>query len=354
MLNARKLPIDRRVRIVRLYSECGENASETVRLFQEEFPDDSMSVPTVIRINRNFDETGDVKDRARSGRPRTGRSEENQFDVAIRIVQSPEKSTRQMSAETGIPPTTVRRILKKDLNLRSYIPQMVPELIDDDGDRRVQFAEEWIRQMNNNPDFWKLVSWSDEAIFKLNGHVNRHNNVTWTDTNPRRVIDRPFQSPGVMVWAGVLNDRLIGPFFFDDQTITGDRYLEMLQNEMWPEIADHSDIDSIFFQQDGAPPDYKLNVREWLDETFGGRWIGRRGLIEWPPRSPDMTPLDFWLWGYLKQLVYAHKPRTINELKQLIREKMNEILPEMIAYVCESVTRRMQRCIELNGAQITG
>jgi hypothetical protein len=46
-----------------------------------------------------------------------------------------------MSAETGIPRTTVQRILKKDLNLRSYIPQMVPELIGEDVDRRVQFAE---------------------------------------------------------------------------------------------------------------------------------------------------------------------------------------------------------------------
>ncbi len=54
-----------------------------------------------------------------------------------------------------------------------------------------------------------------------------------------------------------------------------------------------------------------------------------------------------------RTLVYAQKPRTIDELKQLIREKMNEIPPEMIARVCESVTRRMQRCIELEGAQIT-
>jgi hypothetical protein len=229
---------------------------------------------------------------------------------------------------------------------------MGQELIGDDTDRRVEFADEWIRRINNDRSFWKLVIWSDEAVFKLNGHVNRHDSVTWCDTNPRRIIDRPLQSPGVMVWAGVLNDRLIGPIFFDDGTITGDRYLNMLENDLWPEIADHDDIDMLFFQHDGAPSHYKLNVREWLNDAFDGRWIGRRGPIEWPPRSPDMTPLDFWLWGYLKEKVYAERPRTIDDLKRIITEKMAEIPRDMIERVCESVTGRMQRCIELEGGQI--
>uniref|UniRef100_A0AAX7UMF9 Uncharacterized protein n=1 Tax=Astatotilapia calliptera TaxID=8154 RepID=A0AAX7UMF9_ASTCA len=50
-----------------------------------------------------------------------------------------------------------------------------------------------------------------------------------------------------------------------------------------------------FFQQDGAPPHYGCQVRAFLDEQFPGKWIGRRGPVEWPPRSPDLTPLDFYL-----------------------------------------------------------
>jgi hypothetical protein len=137
-----------------------------------------------------------------------------------------------------------------------------------------------------------------------------------------------------------------------DGNVTGDRYLRMLEEELWPEIADRDDIDKIFFQQDGAPAHYARQVRDWLNNAFDGRWIGRRGPIEWPPRSPDMTPLDFWLWGYLKDKVYAEKPRTIDELKQLIMEKMTEIPAEMIERVTESVTARMHLCIELEGAQI--
>lgn len=62
-------------------------------------------------------------------------------------------------------------------------------------------------------------------------------------------------------------------------------------------------FDSIYFQ-DGAPVHYAQTVRTHLDEKFDGRVIGRRGTIEWPPRSPDLSPSDFFLWVYVKDRVY--------------------------------------------------
>ncbi|GBM96102.1 hypothetical protein AVEN_29504-1 [Araneus ventricosus] len=53
----------------------------------------------------------------------------------------------------------------------------------------------------------------------------------------------------------------------------------------------------VIFQQDGAPPHYGNIVREFLDTTFPQRWISRGAVMAWPPRSPDITPLDFYLWG---------------------------------------------------------
>ena len=55
----------------------------------------------------------------------------------------------------------------------------------------------------------------------------------------------------------------------------------MLKEKCWP-CAQHQEA---VFQQDGAPPHYGTVVREWLNENFGGRWIGRRGSIEWPPSA---------------------------------------------------------------------
>ena len=78
---------------------------------------------------------------------------------------------------------------------------------------------------------------------------------------------------------------------------------------------------TMIWQQDGAPPHYGRNVREYLDEMFP-EWIGRRGTTEWPPRSPDLTPCDFSLWGIVKDRVYAQKPRDTDHLKSLIIQEL--------------------------------
>ena len=88
----------------------------------------------------------------------------------------------------------------------------------------------------------------------------------------------------------------------------------------------------------------------WLDDHFPDRWIGRRGAIEWPPRSPDLTPPDFFLWGVLKDLVYSEKPRTIAALKDVICNKIAMIELDLCRKVCRSVPSRLQKCIEAQGA----
>ncbi|CAF2134202.1 unnamed protein product, partial [Rotaria magnacalcarata] len=51
-----------------------------------------------------------------------------------------------------------------------------------------------------------------------------------------------------------------------------------------PQLEEHSSFQTMIWQQDGAPPHYGQIVRDYLDDTFL-HWIGRRGTIEWPPRS---------------------------------------------------------------------
>ncbi|GBN90122.1 hypothetical protein AVEN_10908-1 [Araneus ventricosus] len=67
--------------------------------------------------------------------------------------------------------------------------------------------------------------------------------------------------------------------------------------------------EGVIFHQDGAPPHYGNIVREFLDITFPQRWIGRGAVMAWPPRSLYITPLDFYLWGYVKQHVYSEALR---------------------------------------------
>ncbi|PSN49423.1 hypothetical protein C0J52_06611 [Blattella germanica] len=79
----------------------------------------------------------------------------------------------------------------------------------------------------------------------------------------------------------------------------------MLRTSILPGIcALYGADEEVFYQQDGAPPHYHLAVRSFLDDNLPGHWIGRRGPIEFPPRSTDLTPMDFYLWGTVKDEVY--------------------------------------------------
>ena len=70
-----------------------------------------------------------------------------------------------------------------------------------------------------------------------------------------------------MVWAGISSNRRVGPFFFEGR-VTGNSYLEMLQEKMMPVISEWEEFNNLIFQQDGAPSHYALSVREYLNNEF--------------------------------------------------------------------------------------
>ncbi|CAK9827801.1 hypothetical protein ANTRET_LOCUS5451 [Anthophora retusa] len=100
-------------------------------------------------------------------------------------------------------------------------------------------------------------------------------------------------------------------------------------------------VDDTWFQQNGATCHTSKETVALLKEMFNGRVISRGGDINWPPRSCDLTPLDFFLWGFLKSKVYANNPKTIDELKNNIIAAINEIEFQLCENVMENWVKRM-------------
>ena len=144
----------------------------------------------------------------------------------------------------------------------------------------------------------------------------------------------------------------MGPFFIDGN-LTSEKYVDLLHIQVIPEIRNIVEIvvDNVWFQQDGAQCHFALIVRHLLNTTFPGRWIGRRGAIEWPPRSPDLTPLDYFYWGYLKNRVYETKPAHIDELRERIIQCSNLITPEILQKVNDIMYARLVHCQVAGGEQ---
>lgn len=348
MATSRRLDLKERIHVIRYYYETSHSFTRIINEWHEHFPTKSPSKSTMQTLVSKFEATGCVTDAKRTGAPTTIRTEENADLLAAAYTQSPKKSQRRASAELGISRTSVQRIMK-EIGLKPYRPRLLHALNEDDFDRRVQFCENFITQFNDDPTFVDKIIWTDEATFKLNGRINRHNAVYWADENPHEILTKEVNTPGVTVWGGLTSDGLLGPFFFDD-TVTATSYLNMLEDKVWPIISRRPNAEEIIFQQDGAPPHFALIVRTWLDQHFPNRWMGRRGPIEWPARSPDLSPPDFFLWGVLKDKVYQHgRPQNINHLKDLIRREWATITPQMCERVTHSVIDRFEDCINANG-----
>ncbi|GFW79174.1 transposable element Tc3 transposase [Trichonephila clavipes] len=109
----------------------------------------------------------------------------------------------------------------------------------------------------------------------------------------------------------------------------------MITNFFIPELKNH-DVHDLWFQQDGAICHTARAIIDLLKDTFSDRLISRFG-----PRSCDLTPLDYFLWVYVKSLVYADKPQTLDHLEDNIRRVIADIRPQMLEEVIENWTSRL-------------
>ncbi|GFW53442.1 uncharacterized protein TNCV_3928211 [Trichonephila clavipes] len=109
--------------------------------------------------------------------------------------------------------------------------------------------------------------------------------------------------------------------------------------EIWSDALINTN--ELWFQQDGATCHTARATIDLLKDTFGDRLISRFGPVNWPPRSCDLTPLDYFLWGYVKSLVYADKPQTLDHLEDNIRRVIADIRPQMLEKVIENWTSRL-------------
>ncbi|GFT74138.1 uncharacterized protein TNCV_3708381 [Trichonephila clavipes] len=153
------------------------------------------------------------------------------------------------------------------------------------------------------PDFHKRILFSDEAHFWLNGYVNKQNCRIWSEANPQVYVETPLHPEKLTVWCA-----------------------------LW---------DRAVVQQDGATCHTARATIDLLKDTFGDRLISRFGPVNWPPRSCDLTPLDYFLWGYVKSFVYADKPQTLDHLEDNIRHVRHviaDIRPQMLEKVIENWT----------------
>jgi hypothetical protein len=88
-----------------------------------------------------------------------------------------------------------------------------------------------------------------------------------------------------------------------------------------PENPESLNFYSVIFQQDDPPNNFVVILRDYLINSFRNMWIGRAAPKHWAPRSPDMTPLDFFAWSFIKSKVYKARYPDLHGLRHAFAKR---------------------------------
>lgn len=331
-----------------LYGECHQNATRAAQLYAQRYPNRRHPTrPTFTNIVNRLRATGRLSPRTRiCSKRRTHEAAE--VAVLAATAVNPHVSCRELERLVGIPRTSVMRILHRH-NYHPYHVSLHQGLHGNDVNIRLEYCQ-WVLQQGY--DFMRRVLFTDEASFTNHGNVNLHNMHYWARENPHwlRQVEHQRQW-SVNVWCGIVGQHIIGPYFING-TLNGIKYRQFLRCTL-PELMEDLPLDLrqiIWFQHDGCPAHNAMVVRNELNQQFPNRWIGRGSPVQrFPARSPDLTPMDFFLWGYVKNIVYQQVPTTVDDMKHRITAACATITSETLTAVSRSVMERAQRCCHVNG-----
>ena len=223
------------------------------------------------------------------------------------VEATTKKSVRKRSAELGVSQSSVHRTLRHDLKMKPYHISVHQGLTPENALQRRTMCAWFLRQVREEEDFFRSVWFSDESHFYLSGTVNSRNYVHWASEKPDEVIERNLHVTKATAWVALSAQGVIGPFWFCNEdgateTVTADRYMNVF-SRFWRALGrscGHKARGQQWFMQDGAAPHTARRVLTWLTDHFEGRVFSRFTEKTLASHSPDLNPLDVFLWGHLK------------------------------------------------------
>lgn len=333
--------------------ERTRSATTVQRRFRTRYHKDPPNRKSIYDWHRKFKDTGCLRKGKSSGRPAT--SDAQVELVRATVVNTPRISTRKTGMELQMPHSTVWKIMRKNLKMFPYKLQLLQSLNDGDKVIRFEFCGN-LMELQEEDGFYERLIFGDESTFHISGKVNKHNVRIWGTENPRASIEHVRDSPKLNVFCAISKKKVYGPFYFQEATVRGNVYLDMLTEWLMPQLEE--DSDDFVWVQDGAPPHWLHDVRDYLDESLPHRWIGRAAdnnlpLFRWPPRSPDLTPCDFFLWGYVKDRVFVPPlPLNLLELRHRITAAVQSVDEATLQKVWSEFDFRIDVCRASRGSHI--
>ena len=299
----------------------------------------------VYRCIKLFEETGDVKDRHRSGRPRSVRTPQVIKAVKSRIHRNPIRKQEIMAREMNITQKSMSRIIKKDLGLGAFKRRTGHLLNAALKKNRIEKCKSLLVKHADN--LHRKILFTDEKIFTVQEKFNKQNDRVYEASELIPRVEKGHHPASVMVWWGVSYDGVTDLHFCEQGVKTSAKVYQktvleavvkplnnsLFQNQPWT------------FQQDSAPAHKAKTSQAWLRNNLPA-FISSE---EWPSGSPDLNPLDYKLWTVLEDKVCHKRYHNIGSLKTaLVRAVANFPMDEVRAAI-DDWPVRLKACVKAKG-----
>lgn len=302
----------------------------------------------VNRVVKRYQETGEIKDRQRSGRPRSARTPAIKNMVRKKIQRDSHRSIRKLAKEHGVTAKTMHRLVREDLQLVPYKLAKGQHLTDENKASRLEKCKK-MKSLSRGEALNRIL-FTDEKIFTVEPHRNSQNQRELLPQGSPRVVkaENTHFPKSVMVWGGISGlgkTKLV--FVPKGVKINADTYRELiLEGTVIPWAEENAENTDWRLQQDWAPAHGAKKTLDWCQANLPGFW----NKDVWPSNSPDLNPLDFAIWGIMEQKACAIKHKTVDSLKRALEKAWEEITPEMIAAILKNFRKRLDACIAAKGS----
>lgn len=264
--------------------------------------------------------------------------------VTNTLRKMPHASSRAIFQEAGlteISKTTRNEYLKKIGSVKKKVS--TPVLSKTHKEKRVLWAKKYLKQ-----DFNKVI-WTDECRATLDGPNGWAKGWLLSGQNPQHRFRRQQGGGGVMFWAAIVENEIIGPFRVRQGVkLNSKNYCEFLECNFlpWLQAQPNERSNSLIFMQDNAP----AHASKYSKEFLGAHQLN---IMDWPPNSPDLNPIEN-LWAIIKRKVY-HDGKQYNSLEELwtaIESACQQITTSAIKNLINSVDKRLVKVLETGRAKI--
>uniref|UniRef100_A0A914E450 Transposase n=1 Tax=Acrobeloides nanus TaxID=290746 RepID=A0A914E450_9BILA len=230
----------------------------------------------------------------------------------------------------------------------------------EDIEERRKFAQDQLDHIHKWSPILKSMWFTGETKFYIDGRVEG-NNLVYTANRktddsvnwPHNVVRQyqPSQEPHITVWAAMNAGLIIGPYFFDGE-ISPESYKEILEKFVHELLRVTTSIEHPIFIHDDSKVHANADVTSYIEQQFPHHWIGTGSTYAaWPHHSSDLSPINFFLWGYIKSRVYKTRFNfgDLEELKQRILLAFKKITLDLLEESVEEYKTRLERVHKTRG-----